>query len=44
MSAAVYAPFIRPVAAPVTTLLGEIRASFYRKLFLFFVLAAIGRS
>ena len=39
---AAYAPFARRRAAPLRVLFHEIRTSFYRKLFLFFVLAAVG--
>ena len=42
LGAAVYAPFARRRDAPLRVLLHEIRTSFYRKLFLFFVLAAVG--
>jgi signal transduction histidine kinase len=42
LGATVYAPYARVASAPLRTLLDEIRTSFYRKLFLFFVLAAIG--
>ncbi len=42
LGAAVYSPFARLASAPLRTVLDEIRTSFYRKLFLFFVLAAIG--
>ena len=42
IGAAVYAPFARRAVPPLATLFDEIRTSFYRKLFLFFVLAAIG--
>ena len=41
IGAAVYAPLARHPAAPLRALLDEIRTSFYRKLFLFFVVAAI---
>ena len=41
VGAAVYAPLARHTAAPLRVLLDEIRSSFYRKLFLFFVVAAI---
>jgi signal transduction histidine kinase len=41
MGAAVFAPFARRTTPPLATLFEEIRTSFYRKLFLFFVLAAI---
>jgi signal transduction histidine kinase len=41
VGAAVYTPFARRRDAPLRLLFDEIRASFYRKLFLFFVLAAI---
>jgi signal transduction histidine kinase len=42
VGAAAYAPLARQAVAPLPRLLDEIRTSFYRKLFLFFVLAAIG--
>jgi signal transduction histidine kinase len=42
VGAAAYAPFARRNPAPLRVLFDEIRTSFYRKLFLFFVLAAIG--
>ncbi|HET9372078.1 MAG TPA: ATP-binding protein, partial [Vicinamibacterales bacterium] len=42
LGAMVYAPFTRQHDAPLRVLFREIRTSFYRKLFLFFVLAAIG--
>jgi len=38
----VLAPLLHPRVAPLGRLFAEIRASFYRKLFLFFVVAAIG--
>ena len=41
LGAAVYAPLARRSVAPLRVLLDEIRTSFYRKLFLFFVVAAI---
>jgi signal transduction histidine kinase len=41
VGAAVYAPFARRQHAPLRLLYEEIRTSFYRKLFLFFVLAAV---
>ena len=41
LGAAIYAPFARRDDAPLRLLYNEIRASFYRKLFLFFVLAAV---
>jgi HAMP domain-containing protein len=41
VGAAVYTPFARRRDAPLRLLFDEIRTSFYRKLFLFFVLAAI---
>src|SRR5207249_9953452 len=37
-----YAPFARHASAPLRLLINEIRTSFYRKLFLLFVLAAVG--
>jgi signal transduction histidine kinase len=42
VGALIYAPLARRRVAPVRVLLREIRTSFYRKLFLFFVLVAIG--
>ncbi len=42
IGATVYAPFRRNRDLPLRALLHEIRTSFYRKLFLFFVLAAVG--
>jgi signal transduction histidine kinase len=42
LAALVYAPVLRRADAPLRVLLHEIRTSFYRKLFLFFVLVAIG--
>jgi signal transduction histidine kinase len=42
VGAAAYAPFSRRRPAPLRVLFDEIRTSFYRKLFLFFVLAAVG--
>ena len=42
IGATVYAPFRQRHDAPLRALLHEIRTSFYRKLFLFFVLAAVG--
>ena len=41
IGAAIYIPFARRRDAPLRLLFDEIRTSFYRKLFLFFVLAAI---
>ena len=41
IGAAIYTPFARRRDAPLKLLFDEIRMSFYRKLFLFFVLAAI---
>ena len=41
VGATVYTPFARRRDAPLKLLFDEIRTSFYRKLFLFFVLAAI---
>jgi hypothetical protein len=38
----IYAPFVRQVSTPLRLLIDEIRTSFYRKLFLLFVLAAVG--
>ncbi|HEX5071113.1 MAG TPA: hypothetical protein VFV78_12930, partial [Vicinamibacterales bacterium] len=38
----VLGPFLQRQIAPIGRLFAEIRASFYRKLFLFFVIAAIG--
>ena len=40
--ATVYAPLVARSAAPLPALFAEIRTSFYRKLFLFFVLSAVG--
>ncbi len=40
--AAVYGPLVRQRATPLAALFDEIRTSFYRKLFLFFVLSAVG--
>ncbi|HUF46157.1 MAG TPA: HAMP domain-containing sensor histidine kinase, partial [Vicinamibacterales bacterium] len=40
--ATAYAPVVRAHATPLPGLLHEIRTSFYRKLFLFFVLSAVG--
>ena len=40
--AALYAPFARRREAPLRVLFDEIRRSFHRKIFLFFVLAAVG--
>jgi signal transduction histidine kinase len=42
LGAAVYGPIARRRDAPLRVLFHEIRTSFYRKLFLFFVLAAVG--
>jgi signal transduction histidine kinase len=42
LAALVYAPVLRRPDAPLRVLLHEIRTSFYRKLFLFFVFVAIG--
>ena len=42
LGAAVYVPLARRQPAPLRTLFDEVRTSFYRKLFLFFVLAAVG--
>ena len=42
VGAAAYAPFSRRRPAPLRVLFDEIRTSVYRKLFLFFVLAAVG--
>ena len=41
VAATIYAPFTQRQNAPLSVLVTEIRTSFYRKLFLFFVLAAI---
>jgi signal transduction histidine kinase len=41
LGAAIYAPMARHRQAPLRALFHEIRTSFYRKLFLFFVLAAV---
>jgi signal transduction histidine kinase len=42
VGSAAYAPLVRRQDAPLRAIFHEIRTSFYRKLFLFFVLAAIG--
>jgi len=42
LGGAAYAPLARRKTAPLRVLFHEIRTSFYRKLFLFFVLAAVG--
>jgi signal transduction histidine kinase len=42
LGATLYVPFARSGPAPLRVLFDEIRTSFYRKLFLFFVLAAVG--
>jgi signal transduction histidine kinase len=42
LGATIYAPFRRKRDVPLRLLFHEIRTSFYRKLFLFFVLAAVG--
>jgi signal transduction histidine kinase len=42
VGAAAWAPFVRRRRTPLRMLFDEIRTSFYRKLFLFFVLAALG--
>ena len=42
LGATAFGPFARRPSAPLRLLFLEIRTSFYRKLFLFFVLAAIG--
>jgi signal transduction histidine kinase len=42
LGATIYAPLARRRAAPVRVLIDEVRTSFYRKLFLYFVLAAVG--
>ncbi len=42
LGATIYAPFRRRGDVPLRLLFHEIRTSFYRKLFLFFVLAAVG--
>jgi signal transduction histidine kinase len=42
LGGAAYGPFARRRYAPLRQLFVEIRTSFYRKLFLFFVLAAVG--
>jgi signal transduction histidine kinase len=42
LGATIYAPFRRRRDVPLRLLFHEIRTSFYRKLFLFFVLAAVG--
>ena len=41
-AATAYAPLLGDRAAPLPALFHEVRTSFYRKLFLFFVLAAVG--
>ncbi len=41
-AATLYAPLLQDRTAPLPALFHEIRTSFYRKLFLFFVLAAVG--
>jgi signal transduction histidine kinase len=42
LASTVRAPFARRHAAPLTAVFDEIRTSFHRKLFLFFVFAAVG--
>jgi signal transduction histidine kinase len=42
LGATLYTPLARVAPAPLGALIDEIRTSFYRKLFLFFVLAAVG--
>ena len=40
--ATIFGPFVRRKAAPLRVLVTEVRTSFYRKLFLYFVFAAVG--
>jgi signal transduction histidine kinase len=42
LGATAFGPFVRRKAAPLKVLVNEVRTSFYRKLFLYFVLAAVG--
>lgn len=42
LGATAFGPFVRRQAAPLRVLVAEVRTSFYRKLFLYFVLAAVG--
>ena len=42
LGATVFGPFVHRKAAPLRVLVTEVRTSFYRKLFLYFVLAAVG--
>jgi len=42
LGATAFGPFVRRKAAPLRVLVTEVRTSFYRKLFLYFVLAAVG--
>jgi signal transduction histidine kinase len=42
IGAALYAPLARRRTAPLRALLDDVRTSFYRKLFLYFVLSAVG--
>ncbi len=42
LGATAFGPFVRRKAAPLRILVAEVRTSFYRKLFLYFVLAAVG--
>ncbi|MBP6716970.1 MAG: HAMP domain-containing protein, partial [Acidobacteria bacterium] len=42
VGATAFGPFVRRKAAPLRVLVTEIRTSFYRKLFLYFVVAAVG--
>jgi signal transduction histidine kinase len=42
LAAALYAPLARRRTAPVRALIDEVRTSFYRKLFLYFVISAVG--
>lgn len=42
MATALAAPFTRQIGTPLPTLFHEVRTSFYRKLFLYFVLVAVG--
>ncbi|MCC7007813.1 MAG: HAMP domain-containing histidine kinase [Acidobacteria bacterium] len=41
-AAVLYVPLVRRTRAPLRVLITEVRTSFYRKLFLFFVLVAVG--
>jgi signal transduction histidine kinase len=42
LAAVAYMPLVRRAHAPLRVLIAEVRTSFYRKLFLFFVLVAVG--